>query len=145
MKIASKDQSAVELVREALDKAHQYQNEYQVFNWINDEAIKQAEEIDRRIANGETVGRLAGVPYALKDNFLSKAGETTASALILEGFKSPVTATAVKKLEAEGAIMIGRTNLDAFAHGSSTENSYYGPTKNSNAWLVDLVVVVPWR
>lgn len=131
MKIASKDQSAVELVREALDKAHQYQNEYQVFNWINDEAIKQAEEIDRRIANGETVGRLAGVPYALKDNFLSKAGETTASALILEGFKSPVTATAVKKLEAEGAIMIGRTNLDAFAHGSSTENSYYGPTKNS--------------
>jgi len=131
MKIADRDHGAVELVKEALAKAHQYQNEYHVFTWINDEAIKRAEEIDRKIANGEEVGRLAGVPYALKDNFLSKEGESTASALILEGFNSPVTATAVKKLEAEGAIMIGRTNLDAFAHGSSTENSYYGPTKNS--------------
>jgi len=131
MKIASREQSAVELVREALAKAHEYQDEYHVFNWINDNAVKKAEEIDRKIAQGETVGKLAGVPYALKDNFLSPEGETTASALILEGFKSPVTATAVQKIEAEGAIMIGRTNLDAFAHGSSTENSYYGPTKNS--------------
>lgn len=131
MKIASKSVSAVSLVQEALKKAHQYQAEYYIFNWINDDAIKKAEEIDQKIARGEAVGRLAGAPYALKDNFLSPAGETTASALILEGFNSPVTATAVKKLEAEGAIMIGRTNLDAFAHGSSTENSYYGPTKNS--------------
>lgn len=131
MKIANREQSAVELVREALAKAHEYQDEYHVFNWINDDAIRKAEEIDQRIAQGEAVGKLAGVPYALKDNFLSPEGESTASALILEGFNSPVTATAVKKLEAEGAIMIGRTNLDAFAHGSSTENSYYGPTKNS--------------
>ncbi len=131
MKIASKDQSAVSLVQEALAKAHQYQEDYQVFNWINDAAIERAKEVDQKIAKGEQVGRLAGVPYVLKDNFLSKEGESTASALILEGFQSPVTATAVKKLEAEGAIMIGRTNLDAFAHGSSTENSYYGPTKNS--------------
>lgn len=131
MKVANQTQSAVELVRAALEKAHQYQAEYHVFNWINDDAIKKAEAIDRKIAQGEPVGRLAGVPYALKDNFLSPDGETTASALILEGFQSPVTATAVRKLEAEGAIMIGRTNLDAFAHGSSTENSYYGPTKNS--------------
>lgn len=131
MKVANQTQSAVELVRAALEKAHQYQAEYHVFNWINDDAIKKAEAIDRKIAQGEPVGRLAGVPYALKDNFLNPEGETTASALILEGFQSPVTATAVRKLEAEGAIMIGRTNLDAFAHGSSTENSYYGPTKNS--------------
>ena len=131
MKIANREQSAVELVREALAKAHEYQDEYHVFNWINDDAIRKAEEIDQKIAQGEAVGKLAGVPYALKDNFLIPEGESTASALILEGFNSPVTATAVKKLEAEGAIMIGRTNLDAFAHGSSTENSYYGPTKNS--------------
>ncbi len=131
MKIASKTQSAVELVKTAIEKAHRFQAEYQIFNWINDDALRQAEEIDARIAKGEEVGRLAGVPYALKDNFLSPAGKTTASARILEGFTSPVTATAVKKLEAEGAILIGRTNLDAFAHGSSTENSYYGPTKNS--------------
>lgn len=131
MKTASKEISAVSLVQEALDKAHQYQDDYQIFTWINDAAIERAKEIDARIAKGEDVGRLAGVPYAIKDNFLSPDGETTASALILNGFASPVTATAVKKLEAEGAIVIGRTNLDAFAHGSSTENSYYGPTKNS--------------
>lgn len=131
MKIADQTTSAVELVQAALKKAHQCQDEYHVFNWINDDAIKKAEEIDQKLTRGEKIGQLAGVPYALKDNFLSPEGESTASALILEGFKSPVTATAVKKLEAEGAIMIGRTNLDAFAHGSSTENSYYGPTKNS--------------
>lgn len=132
MKIADQNTSAVSLVKAALEKAHKFQADYRIFTFINDEnALKKAEEIDARIANGEKVGKLAGVPYALKDNFLSPEGETTASALILHGFKSPVTATAVKKLEAEGAIMIGRTNLDAFAHGSSTENSYYGPTKNS--------------
>lgn len=132
MKIADKVTSAVSLVRTALEKAHRYQEEYHIFTFINDEnALKKAEEIDEKIAKGEPVGKLAGVPYALKDNFLSPEGETTASALILNGFQSPVTSTAVEKLEAEGAIMIGRTNLDAFAHGSSTENSYYGPTKNS--------------
>lgn len=132
MKTASKELSAMSLVKDALAKAHQYQEEYHIFNFINDtEAIKKAAEIDERIKKGENVGRLAGVPFACKDNFLAPAGETTASALILEGFNSPVTATSVRKLEDEGAIMIGRTNLDAFAHGSSTENSYYGPTKNS--------------
>lgn len=131
MKIASTSQSAVEMVKSALEKAHQFQDDYQVFTWINDEAIKKAEEIDLRIKDGESVGRLAGVPYALKDNFLSKTGPTTASAKILTEFTSPIEATTVKKLEEEGAICIGRTNLDAFAHGSSTENSYFGPTKNS--------------
>lgn len=131
MKTASKEVSAVSLVQEALEKAHRYQDDYRIFTWINDAAIERAKEIDARIANGEGVGCLAGVPFAIKDNFLCPAGETTASALILNGFTSPVTATAVKRLEAEGAIIIGRTNLDAFANGSSTENSYYGPTKNS--------------
>lgn len=132
MKTASREISAMSLVKEALAKAHQYQEEYHIFNSFNDtEAIKKAAEIDDKIKKGEKVGRLAGVPYAAKDNFLSPEGGTTASAHILEDFTSPVTSTAIKRLEAEGAIMIGRTNLDAFAHGSSTENSYYGPTKNS--------------
>ncbi len=133
MKIADMTTSAVELVRSALEKAHKYQKDYNIFTFLNDEAaLKKAAEIDAKIARGESVGRLAGVPYALKDNFLSSEGETTASAHILQGFTSPVASTAVKKLEAEGAIMIGRTNLDAFAHGSSTEHSYFGPTKNSH-------------
>lgn len=132
MKTANKDNTAVSMVQEALEKAHRFQDTHHIFTYLNDvEAIKKAALIDEKIKNGDKVGRLAGVPYALKDNFLSPEGETTASAHILEGFTSPVTATAVKKLEAEGAIMIGRTNLDAFAHGSSTENSYFGPTKNS--------------
>ena len=132
MKIANKKVTAERLVRDALEKA-KYFEDYHIFTFLNEEgALKKAREIDQKIARGEKVGRLAGVPYALKDNFLSTEGETTASAHILQGFNSPVTATSVAKLEAEGAIMIGRTNLDAFAHGSSTENSYFGPTLNSH-------------
>ena len=122
MKIANKKVTAERLVKDALAKAKHFAD-YNIFTYLNEEgALKRAREIDARIARGEKVGRLAGVPYALKDNFLSPEGETTASAHILQGFTAPITATAVKKLEDEGAIMIGRTNLDAFAHGSSTEN-----------------------
>ena len=132
MKIANKTVTATQLVKDALDKAKHFAD-YNIFTFINEEgALKKAAEIDEKIARGEKVGRLAGVPYALKDNFLSPEGESTASAHILEGFTSPVTATSVAKLEAEGAIMIGRTNMDAFAHGSSTESSYFGPTLNAH-------------
>ena len=132
MRLANKKVTAESLVKEALAKAKKYKD-YNIFTYLNEDgALKKAREIDKRIARGEKVGRLAGVPYALKDNFLSPEGETTAAAHILEGFDSPITATAVKKLEDEGAIMIGRTNLDAFAHGSSTENSFFGPTLNAH-------------
>ena len=131
MKIASKENSAEKMVREALEKAQKFAD-YNIFTFLNTEnALKKAKQIDAKIARGEEVGKLAGVPYALKDNYLSPEGETTASAHILQGFTSPITATVVEKLEKEGAIMIGRTNLDAFAHGSSTENSYFGPTRNA--------------
>ncbi len=132
MKTANKTVTATRLVKDALSKAKHFAD-YNIFTFIDEEgALKKAAEIDEKIKRGEKVGRLAGVPYALKDNFLSPSGDTTASAHILEGCASPVTATAVEKLEAEGAIMIGRTNLDAFAHGSSTENSYFGPTLNAH-------------
>ncbi len=131
MRTANKTITATRLVKDALEKAKHFKD-YNIFTFLNEEgALKKAAEIDAKIARGERAGRLAGVPYALKDNFLSREGDTTASAHILEGCASPVTATAVQKLEAEGAIMIGRTNLDAFSHGSSTENSYFGPTHNS--------------
>ncbi len=132
MKTADKNTSAVSLVNEAFDKIAKFE-EYHCFNSLNREkALKKAAEVDEKIQRGEKVGKLAGVPYALKDNFLSLDGNSTASSKMLENFESPITATAVKKLEAEGAIMVGRTNLDAFAHGSSTENSYFGPTLNSH-------------
>ncbi|MCL2002350.1 Asp-tRNA(Asn)/Glu-tRNA(Gln) amidotransferase subunit GatA [Candidatus Saccharibacteria bacterium] len=131
MKTANKTTAAVSLVREALDKAEKF-GEYNIFTSLNAEAaLKRAAELDARIAAGEEVGRLAGVPYALKDNFQSHDGNTTASAKMLENYLAPVTATAVKRVEDEGAICIGRTNLDAFAHGASTENSYFGVTLNS--------------
>ncbi|MBQ6486307.1 Asp-tRNA(Asn)/Glu-tRNA(Gln) amidotransferase subunit GatA [Candidatus Saccharibacteria bacterium] len=133
MRIASKEISAVSLVKEALGKAKKYEDK-NIFVSLNEEnALRKAKEIDEKIARGEKVGRLAGVPYALKDNFLSKEGMTTASSHILEPFESPIDSTTVKKLESEGAIMIGRTNLDSFAHGSSTENSYFGVTKNARS------------
>lgn len=132
MKIANKKVTAERLVKDALTKARNFAD-YNIFTFLDEEgALRKAREIDAKIARGEKVGRLAGVPYALKDNFLSPDGETTASAHILEGFSAPITATSVAKLEAEGAIMIGRTNMDAFAHGSSTENSYFGPTLNAH-------------
>jgi aspartyl-tRNA(Asn)/glutamyl-tRNA(Gln) amidotransferase subunit A len=128
---ADKNTKAVDLVRQALEKAKEYE-EYHAFISMNEaRALERAREIDAKIERGEPVGRLAGVPFALKDNYLSPEGETTAAAKMLEDFASPITATAVAKIEAEGAIMIGRTNLDAFAHGGSTENSYFGPTSNA--------------
>ena len=131
MKIADLHTSAVSLVKEALEKAKKYAS-HNIFISLNeDEALKKAAEIDQKIQNGEKIGRLAGVPYALKDNFLSKQGNTTAASKILSNLRSPIDSTTVAKLEAEGAIMIGRTNLDAFAHGSSTENSFFGPTHNA--------------
>ena len=131
MKVANKKVTATMLVKDALKKAKEFED-YNIFNFINEKgALKKAAEIDERIARGEKVGKLAGVPFAIKDNYLSPDGETTASAHILQGFVSPITATIVEKLEAEDAVMIGRTNLDAFAHGSSTENSYFGPTLNA--------------
>lgn len=130
MIIADKNTKAVDLVRAALDKAKECED-YHCFISMNEaRALERAREIDEKIARDEKVGRLAGVPYALKDNYLSPEGVTTAAARMLDNFPSPITATAVAKLEAEGAIMIGRTNLDAYAHGSSTENSYFGPTHN---------------
>lgn len=131
MKIADKNTKAVDLVREALEKAKEYED-YHCFISMNEaRALEHAKEIDEKIARGEKVGRLAGVPYALKDNYLSREGVTTAAARMLDNFPSPITSTAVAKLEAEGAIMIGRANLDAYAHGSSTENSYFGPSCNA--------------
>ena len=131
MKIADKNTHAVDLVKEALKKAEKF-SDYNIFTYVDAEgALAKAAEIDARISRGKKVGRLAGVPFAAKNNFLVKGCPTTASAHILEEFDSPLTATAVQKLLDEDAVLIGLTNCDAFAHGSSTENSYFGVTLNA--------------
>lgn len=115
-------------VEKALARAKAVQDEYHALLAMTEQrALERADAVDR----GEITGKLAGVPFVVKDNFLAFDGPTTAASTILSNFASPLQATAVEKLEAEGAICIGKANLDAFAHGGSTENSAFGPTKNA--------------
>ncbi|MBC7707907.1 Asp-tRNA(Asn)/Glu-tRNA(Gln) amidotransferase subunit GatA [Polaromonas sp.] len=97
---------------------------------LEERALSRADTIDALVGSGASAGRLAGVPFIAKDNFLVFGAETTAASNILKGFAAPYQATAIERLEAEGAICVAKANLDAFAHGSSTENSDFMTTKN---------------
>ncbi|HEY8992763.1 MAG TPA: Asp-tRNA(Asn)/Glu-tRNA(Gln) amidotransferase subunit GatA [Candidatus Microsaccharimonas sp.] len=119
--------SARRNVEAAIAKAHEHESFHALLSLTEARALERADAVDR----GEITGRLAGVPFIAKDNFLTLGGTTTAASKFLENFEAPLQATAIEKLEAEGAICIGKANLDAFAHGGSTENSAYGPTKNA--------------
>jgi aspartyl-tRNA(Asn)/glutamyl-tRNA(Gln) amidotransferase subunit A len=121
---------AVDLIEQALKTADEKKEFNPVIAVITERSRRRAKEIDARVAKGEHLGRLAGVPFVAKDNFLTFGSETTAASNILKGFKAPYQATAITKLEEEGAICVAKTNLDAFAHGSSTENSDFMTTKN---------------
>ncbi|MGA7835091.1 MAG: Asp-tRNA(Asn)/Glu-tRNA(Gln) amidotransferase subunit GatA, partial [Acidimicrobiales bacterium] len=106
-------------------------DELNVFLYIDEEgALALARRVDERVARGEDVGALAGVPIALKDNLCQTGVPTTAGSRILEGWRPPYNATVVELIEQSGAIVMGKTNMDEFAMGSSTENSAFGPTKN---------------
>ena len=123
--------SALETTQDYLSQIKQKNEELGVFlNITEDFALSQAKRIDEDQKAGKTLGVLAGVPVALKDNLCMQGVETTCSSKILEGWKSPYDATVIKKLKASDAILIGKTNLDEFAMGSSTENSAYFPTRN---------------
>lgn len=121
---------AIDLVEQALRTIDEKKSFDAVIASIHERASERAKDIDERVAKGEQVGRLAGVPFIAKDNFLTLGSETTAASNILKGFVAPYQATAIEKLEAEGAICVAKANLDAFAHGSSTENSDFMTTKN---------------
>ncbi len=101
------------------------------FLWLTEErAYRQAEAIDQKVEKGEPLPPLAGLPMAIKDVIITRGAPTTAGSRILEGYRPPYDATAVARLEAAGAIFLGKTNCDEFAMGSSTENSGYFPTRN---------------
>ena len=121
-------ETAVQNVTDALERLKQTDAYHAVLATTETRALERA----RQVEAGEITGRLAGVPFVVKDNFLAFDGPSTAASRMLENFEAPLQATAVEKLEAEGAICIGKTNLDAFAHGGSTENSAFGPTKNAH-------------
>jgi aspartyl-tRNA(Asn)/glutamyl-tRNA(Gln) amidotransferase subunit A len=119
--------SAVDAVKNAIEKAKQHDDFNAVLSLIEERALERAAAVDA----GTITGRLAGVPFIAKDNFSTLSGTTTAASHMLESYEAPLQATAIEKLEAEGAICIGKANLDAFAHGGSTENSAFGPAKNA--------------
>lgn len=148
-RLARGETTAEKLVAESFAKFDDAKNLHPLVEILPEFAAARAQKIDAEIAkirakNGddeaknlaeiaEKLGALAGIPYVAKDNFLTAAAgsHTTASAKILANFSSPIDATAVQKLDAAGAILIGKSNLDAFAHGGSTENSAFGATKNA--------------
>ncbi|MEX0932127.1 MAG: Asp-tRNA(Asn)/Glu-tRNA(Gln) amidotransferase subunit GatA [Candidatus Saccharimonadales bacterium] len=121
--------TAQSLVEKSLRKIKEGKD-YNAILETNPEALNRAKEIDTQVKSGKAKGRLLGVPFIAKDNFLTFNTKTTAGSKMLENFRAPYQATAIEKLEAEGAVLVAKANLDAFAHGSSTENSDFGPTKN---------------
>lgn len=119
--------SARQNVEEALAAAEQHADHNVFIHLTKERALERADQVD----SGELTGKLAGVPFAVKDNYLTFGSPTTAASRMLEDFEAPMQASVVERLESEGAICIGKTNLDSFAHGSSTENSAFGVTKNA--------------
>jgi len=129
--IAGGEVSSEEATRAYLAAIEQREPVLAAYNEVLAEgALEQAKAVDARRAGGEPLGALGGVPVAVKDNLCTTRGKTTCSSKILANFRAPFTATAVAKLEEAGAVILGKTNLDEFAMGSSTENSAFGPTRN---------------
>jgi aspartyl-tRNA(Asn)/glutamyl-tRNA(Gln) amidotransferase subunit A len=129
--LKKKEFSAAELTEVVLDRIKKHNQEINAYLTITEElALAQAQKIDKKIANREEINPLAGIPTAIKDIILVEGIKCTAGSKILENYTAPYDATAIKRLKKVGAVIVGKTNLDEFAMGSSTENSGFGPTKN---------------
>ena len=130
-KIKAKEISVTEATQAYLDQIEKVENDVHSYVTIDKEgALKRAGEVQKLIDDGTLLGPLAGVPVAIKDNMCTKGTRTTCSSKILENFVPTFTSEAVLNLEKAGAVIIGKTNMDEFAMGSTTETSYYGVTRN---------------
>ena len=130
-KLKKREISAVELTQAVLDEIEKKDKKISAFLTLTSElALKQAKKVDEQIALGESISPLAGVPAAVKDNILIEDVKCTAASKILENYVAAYDATVIKKLKSAGAVFVGKTNMDEFAMGSSTENSAFKPTRN---------------
>lgn len=130
-KIINKEISARDVVDAYIEHIEYVDNDINAYITVDKEGARaQADKIDEKLANGEPLGRLAGIPIAIKDNIVTKDMKTTCGSKMLENYMSPFDATVVEIIKKEDGIIIGKTNMDEFAMGSSTEKSYFGPTKN---------------
>lgn len=129
--LKNKDFTCTELVEACLDQIHKYDEEINAYITVcEQEALEEAKKVDEKISRGEEIGILEGIPYSVKDVILTEGVKTTGSSNMLREFIAPYDATVIKKMRKAGAIIIGKTNCDAYGHGSSTENSDFGVTKN---------------
>ncbi len=136
--LTSKERSAVEIAQEALDRIQALEPTLHSFLHVTaDRALEQARQVDAAIAAGEDIALLAGIPMGIKDNMCTQGILTTCASRILENFVPPYESTVTQKLKEAGAVMVGKTNLDEFAMGGSTENSAFQPT--CNPWDVERV------
>ena len=122
--------SSSEIVKHYLDRIEKYNSELNIYLHVNEKALGQAQKVDEEIKKNGLTKPLQGIPVAIKDNFLTVGLPTTASSLVLEDYYSQYESTVTRRLLDAGAIILGKTNMDAWAHGSSTESSQYGPTLN---------------
>jgi len=129
--LSAKEVSSVELTQAHLDRIAEIESQVRAFLHVDAEgALAQAKSVDEKLQRGEKLSPLAGIPLALKDVLTQKGVPTTAGSKILQGWKPPYDSTVVSKLKDAGVVIVGKTNMDEFAMGSSTENSGYGPTFN---------------
>lgn len=136
--LVKKERSAVEITQEALDRIQALEPKIHSFLCVTaDKALEQAKAVDAKIAAGEEIGLLAGIPVGVKDNMCTKGIPTTCASKILENFVPPYESTVTQKLADAGAVTVGKTNLDEFAMGSSTENSAFQLT--ANPWDLERV------